>query len=873
MKYFRRVTTLVLFVMLAMQMAPFVLGKTTSDCVLTDLSVYNVQLFHGKVFVETNRGILQTGDLQDFAEPLDLSYDGYVSKRMLAFDDIIFFNDGKKYTKDGVTFGSTKLDGDTEHERIWGINYWNGFYFGFAYTDEEYCIVTSHNGEDWSIRIVCGEPYSSGVFILSGTLWLSTYDGGYYGSADGVSFVKSNVPNRIVDKVYDDTFAIAYVSDPEADYDKECTYYVTNDNLTWRVLIKDGVMMRNTEWWSISPDYISFEVLDNALPGERPLLWEDYDPSKMYSSYSSEKPSAETLSARSSGADVTITESASKNADIIVRFESITSWGTHGSLSRSFDGGDHYSYFLGAMFFQDAASNGNGQFIITGARGSMLICTVEKNDDGYHIDKEPYAFNPDNSGIKMIKYENNQYIICTFAGSLYASADGVNWTGMAALAASLNDIVWDGKLYYAAGDNGIFASRDLTSWKRVYKTSESMRAICTSGDKIIACGTSGVLVYSTDGKQWSLASIPDSPRATLYGAAYGNGVYVVAGGTGWGGAGIVLSSTDGVNWVKVHDGYHQEDFEPDTDDDICYQNCTYALKYIDGQFVATGLNRSANGFTMCSRDGRTWEWSGMFYWGLDLVSPLPDIVAYLRTSSLVICDYGTSTVGSHPVTVSGSGDCAMLQPQQMIRPLFEAEEVWSASDKVSGSFFLRPFADVNYESWYAEAVDFCAEKGVVRGVGNNMFSPSTSMSRAMFAQMLANYERVDLTGYTSNPFTDVSDLSAWYHNAVSWAYAVDLVEGKSASLFAPNASVTREEMATLLSRYVSYKGYVLPDFGSSLFSDDSEISDWARVAVYSMFRKGIVNGLPNGCFAPAGFASRAEIAQMFMNFIVRVEVW
>ena len=175
------------------------------------------------------------------------------------------------------------------------------------------------------------------------------------------------------------------------------------------------------------------------------------------------------------------------------------------------------------------------------------------------------------------------------------------------------------------------------------------------------------------------------------------------------------------------------------------------------------------------------------------------------------------------------------------------------------------FSDVS--GWFADAVNLLAARGIVSGTGVGRFSPNESVTRAQFAMMLAKLSGDDLTGYTSSSFSDV-DSSAWYSTAVQWAYAKGVVSGWNGK-FSPDAKISRQEIASMLARYVDKAaGYILPtSIAKVTFSDSSNISDYAEKAVTAMQQAGIINGYSNGSFGPNAEATRAEASKMIASLL------
>ena len=177
----------------------------------------------------------------------------------------------------------------------------------------------------------------------------------------------------------------------------------------------------------------------------------------------------------------------------------------------------------------------------------------------------------------------------------------------------------------------------------------------------------------------------------------------------------------------------------------------------------------------------------------------------------------------------------------------------------------RNFGDINGH-WAAGSINFLAARGLAGGVGNNLFAPNDPMTRAMFAQMLANIEGADLSQFTASRFNDVA-IGAWYAPAVEWAASMGIVSGTGNGNFAPSRNITRQEMAVMLANYINFRGYTLPVGTAPAFADDSSISSWAREAVTMMQLAGIVSGMGDGQFNPTDTANRAQVVAIFARFI------
>lgn len=171
------------------------------------------------------------------------------------------------------------------------------------------------------------------------------------------------------------------------------------------------------------------------------------------------------------------------------------------------------------------------------------------------------------------------------------------------------------------------------------------------------------------------------------------------------------------------------------------------------------------------------------------------------------------------------------------------------------------FSDVPANQWYASAVSYVTQRGLFSGVSETQFAPSQSMTRGMLVSVLYRFNGTSHTG--SSPFADVSS-NAWYGNAVSWAYANNLVSGVSDTSFAPNTPITREQAAVMLARYLKFSGVAL-ESGTPDFKDTASISGYAKESVGAMQKAGLLSGDNEGNFRPDAQITRAEIVSIFMR--------
>lgn len=182
-----------------------------------------------------------------------------------------------------------------------------------------------------------------------------------------------------------------------------------------------------------------------------------------------------------------------------------------------------------------------------------------------------------------------------------------------------------------------------------------------------------------------------------------------------------------------------------------------------------------------------------------------------------------------------------------------AEELSSASSA---------FTDVPTDAWYAEAVDYVREHGVMGGYGNGQFGPEDTLSRAQLAQILYNLEgRPAVSGQAT--FSDVA-ADSWCAEAVAWASENGVISGYGGGVFGVNDPTTREQAAAILWRYGGS-----PESGSTAdVSDAASVSSWAQEAVRWANASGILDGmLTNQQFAPKANIKRGEVASMLYHYL------
>ena len=178
-----------------------------------------------------------------------------------------------------------------------------------------------------------------------------------------------------------------------------------------------------------------------------------------------------------------------------------------------------------------------------------------------------------------------------------------------------------------------------------------------------------------------------------------------------------------------------------------------------------------------------------------------------------------------------------------------------------------PFGDVDDGDWFADAVRFVYESGMMNGVSKTDFAPHATTSRSMIVTILYRLEGEPVVDYAMD-FTDVAG-DAYYAEAVRWAASEGIVGGYGGGLFGSDDAVTREQLAAILYRYAVYKGYdvsIGEDTNILSYADFADLSEYAIPAMQWACGAGIVNGTSESTLTPQGEATRAQVAAMLMRF-------
>lgn len=181
-----------------------------------------------------------------------------------------------------------------------------------------------------------------------------------------------------------------------------------------------------------------------------------------------------------------------------------------------------------------------------------------------------------------------------------------------------------------------------------------------------------------------------------------------------------------------------------------------------------------------------------------------------------------------------------------------------------------PFLDIRTH-WAKSAIESAVAKGLFTGTSATTFHPDQAMNRAMLVTVLYRMEKEPTAEGDGKRFADVS-AGAYYAKAVAWASDKGIVAGYSETQFGPEDTITREQLAVILNRYATYKGYNTSKTADlAAFQDADQISEWARVPVQWANAMKLLNGRTSTTLAPKGSATRAEVAKILVTFLDTVK--
>lgn len=183
--------------------------------------------------------------------------------------------------------------------------------------------------------------------------------------------------------------------------------------------------------------------------------------------------------------------------------------------------------------------------------------------------------------------------------------------------------------------------------------------------------------------------------------------------------------------------------------------------------------------------------------------------------------------------------------------------------------YVNPYKDVNETDWFYDAVSYTTLREMMNGVEADRFAPNGTVTRAMVVTVLYRLDNSPEASEFENPFEDVAD-GIWYTDAVCWAADKGIVKGTTSTTYRPEAALTREQCATIFYRYAQYKGYAVEEKGDlSVFPDRADLSGYAEEAMIWANGAKLITGSDN-YLVPQGTATRAQLAAILMRFAENV---
>lgn len=212
--------------------------------------------------------------------------------------------------------------------------------------------------------------------------------------------------------------------------------------------------------------------------------------------------------------------------------------------------------------------------------------------------------------------------------------------------------------------------------------------------------------------------------------------------------------------------------------------------------------------------------------------------------------------------------------EEVIAPVGPSiEDVAEKDDETEEIVTEKPamsFSDVAASAWYYDSVKYAYENDLMTGVSENAFAPAANTTRGQIVTILWRLAG-EPAPQGNNLFTDVA-AGSYYETAVTWAAEQGIVTGVSAAEFAPDANITREQLAAVLFRYAQYRGMAAVVLSENLwFNDADQISPYAVSAMNWAVYEELISGTGNGNVEPKSVATRAQVATILARFCQNVQ--
>ena len=237
------------------------------------------------------------------------------------------------------------------------------------------------------------------------------------------------------------------------------------------------------------------------------------------------------------------------------------------------------------------------------------------------------------------------------------------------------------------------------------------------------------------------------------------------------------------------------------------------------------------------------------------ITPTPD--AGWEVEDVIVTDEDGERI---PITENPDGSWSYEQPKSDVTIEVIFGEVAPEPTVDVSEIFL----DVDPDAWYKDAVQFAYDNGLMTGTSATEFAPDVTTTRAMIVSILARLEGV--TAADDAGFSDVDD--EWFATAVNWAANVGVVNGFEDNTFRPNNAITREQLAAILCNYAAWKGEdVSARAELSRYSDAAAISSWATDVMRWAVAENLISGVTTDELQPQGAATRAQVAAILQRFL------
>ncbi|MBQ7264484.1 MAG: S-layer homology domain-containing protein [Firmicutes bacterium] len=226
---------------------------------------------------------------------------------------------------------------------------------------------------------------------------------------------------------------------------------------------------------------------------------------------------------------------------------------------------------------------------------------------------------------------------------------------------------------------------------------------------------------------------------------------------------------------------------------------------------------------------------------------------------LVFCyvdDY-TKETGSSKVRTGSDEETSTTEVTETTTEEVPESVTYENTEVITSNPSNFAFDDVEEDYFAYTAINELSQKGILKGREEGLFLPKANITRAEVTALL--YRLSNAEGRYSHNFKDVEE-GAWYENYVAWAYEKGYVKGTSSDTFAPDEYITRQDLCCILERYTDLSAFPQREYPE--FKDEKEISSYAKTAVETLYKASIINGYPDGTFAPKDNITRAETAVM-----------